>query len=132
MTVKINVPNMANLVELATERATDVAIARVKEEAVQNAPAQTGELRRGIVDDYDKKQVIATAKHSAPVEFGTAPHVITPKNGKALRFVKNGKEIFVKKVNHPGTKPQPFMRLAARTVQKEIKTIYKRELDKLK
>ncbi len=131
MTIKVNVPNFVNLNNLASERATDIAIARIKEEAVTNAPAVTGELRRNIVDDYQKKEVRAEAKHSAPVEYGTAPHTITAK-GKALRFVVDGKTVFTKKVNHPGTKPQPFMRLSARKVQKEIPSIYKRELEKVK
>lgn len=34
----------------------------------------------------------------------TAPHVITAKNGKALRFGAGGKVLFRKSVKHPGSK----------------------------
>lgn len=41
------------------------------------------------------------------MEEGTAPHVIKPKNKKALRFTIGGKTIFAKQVNHPGIEPRP-------------------------
>lgn len=132
MTVKGKFPKYSTIAELATERATDIAVSRVQQEAVDTAPAQTGDLRRNIVPDFNKKEVRSEKNYSAAVEYGTAPHTIEAKNAKALRFTKGGKTIFAKKVNHPGTKPQPFMRLSARKVQKEISLIFKRELDKLK
>ncbi len=46
-------------------------------------------------------------KYAPFVEFGTAPHVILPVNGKALFW--KGAAHPVRKVNHPGTKPNPFM-----------------------
>lgn len=39
------------------------------------------------------------------VANGTRPHVITAKNAKVLT---NGSKFFGKKVNHPGTKANPF------------------------
>jgi hypothetical protein len=42
------------------------------------------------------------------VHDGTAPHVIEAKAARALHFFANGKEVFVKRVNHPGTKARPF------------------------
>jgi hypothetical protein len=40
-------------------------------------------------------------------DLGTKPHTITPKRAKVLHFVtKAGSEVFTKRVNHPGTKPQ--------------------------
>ena len=42
------------------------------------------------------------------VEFGTAAHLITPKNGQALSF--GGKEYA--SLSHPGAKKKPFMRPA--------------------
>jgi hypothetical protein len=47
------------------------------------------------------------------VEEGTKPHVIKVKNAKALHFKVGGKDVFVKKVNHPGTRAKPFMQPAA-------------------
>ena len=37
------------------------------------------------------------------LETGTSPHIIRPVNASALRFEVNGKEVFAKEVNHPGT-----------------------------
>lgn len=48
--------------------------------------------------------------YASYVEHGTKPHVIKPKNGKYLAFTVNGKKVVVTKVNHPGTKPKPYVR----------------------
>ena len=49
------------------------------------------------------------AEYGRNVIFGTPPHVIKPKSKKALKFKKGKKDIFSKKVNHPGTRPNPFV-----------------------
>ena len=48
-----------------------------------------------------------TVHYAADVEFGTGPHVILPVNKKALYW--RGASHPVKKVNHPGTAPNPYM-----------------------
>lgn len=48
-----------------------------------------------------------TASYARFVEFGTAPHVIEPKNAKALYWP--GAQHPVKRVNHPGSKANPYM-----------------------
>src|SRR5882757_9825725 len=48
-----------------------------------------------------------TASYAPYVEFGTKPHVIVPKDKKALYWP--GAAHPVMSVNHPGTKPNPFM-----------------------
>lgn len=60
-------------------------------------------------------QVSATVKaggkiawYAHLVEFGTAAHVIKPKNRKSLFFAGLNREL----INHPGAKKNPFMRLA--------------------
>lgn len=41
---------------------------------------------------------------------GTEPHVILPKKpGGVLVFTVNGTKVFTTKVNHPGTKPNPYL-----------------------
>lgn len=47
--------------------------------------------------------------YAAPLEFGSRPHVIRAKNGKALRFVIGGKILFRQSVNHPGNKPYAYI-----------------------
>ena len=44
------------------------------------------------------------------IEYGTPPHVITPKGKKALYW--DGAQYPVKKVMHPGTRPNPIVRRA--------------------
>lgn len=40
---------------------------------------------------------------------GTRPHIILPRTARALRFESHGKIIYAKKVNHPGTKANPYL-----------------------
>lgn len=49
------------------------------------------------------------AMYAHLVEFGTKPHAIKPKGGGLLRVPGVGA---VASVNHPGARPQPFMRPA--------------------
>lgn len=87
----------------------------------QRCPADTGQLRASIGYKVVGTNVtISMFDYGKYVEFGTPPHVIRPKNRKALKFETNRKqrleeggkpnEVFAKKVNHPGTRPQPFIR----------------------
>ena len=48
--------------------------------------------------------------YSTGVELGTAPHVIVPRNKKALYWP--GAAHPVARVNHPGTAPMPYLRPA--------------------
>jgi HK97 gp10 family phage protein len=77
-------------------------------------PVDTGELRESIGVQVQPGRVVVgpTAAHATYVEYGTKPHIIEPKNKKALAFKVNGKTVIVKRVQHPGTKAQPFVRPA--------------------
>ena len=57
------------------------------------------------------------------VREGTKPHTIEARNKKALRFFMGGQEIFVKKVHHPGTKPNPYPSRAYDKVKGQIEKI---------
>lgn len=50
------------------------------------------------------------------VNDGTRPHLIRPKNAKALRFRVDGKVVYAKVVRHPGTRARPFLDRALREV----------------
>lgn len=71
----------------------------------------TGRLRASVSDDHgsDFARVGSNVAYAAIHQLGgqTAPHVIRPRNKKALAF--NGR--VVKKVNHPGSKipARPFL-----------------------
>ncbi len=89
----------------------------VMAEAKANVPVDSGQLRDGLKVSTSSRRgrvtakVKATGKHAfiAPwLEYGTAAHKITAKKGKGLFF--GG--LFVKGVQHPGSRPKPFMRPA--------------------
>lgn len=122
-TVTIKYPDFKKWVKCVNELTVKTGTA-IQETAVNNAPRKTGVYQRSI--DYDgDKTVTANANYSADIEYGTNAHEIKPVNAKALHFKQNGKDVFYKKVNHPGTEPNPVMRMAARTVQKQIPQIFK-------
>jgi hypothetical protein len=59
-----------------------------------------------------------TASYAPYVEFGTKPHTILPKDKKALFWP--GAAHPVRRVNHPGTKPNQFMERIITESQGEI------------
>ena len=88
--------------------------------AARGVPVDEGDLKRSlrVTTRVKKGTVYASLKvggraapHAHLVEFGTKPHKIRPKSKKALSF--GGKA--AREVNHPGARPQPFMRPAADT-----------------
>lgn len=44
---------------------------------------------------------------------GTKAHVIVPRRRGVLHFTSNGRSIFARRVQHPGTKPKNFERIEA-------------------
>ena len=54
------------------------------------------------------------------VREGTKPHEIRPRDVKALHFFIGGREVFVMKVHHPGTKPNDYPQRAYEKVSGEI------------
>lgn len=103
-------------------------------EAKRLVPRKTGHLGRSIVPgpvDSDSATVEARTPYAAAVEFGTKRHVIVPRHARVLAWpasesgrrlsgkarTKKGKPVgptaFAMKVNHPGTKAQPYLVPAA-------------------
>lgn len=84
--------------------------------AVSVVPVDTGRLKGSIGWEVNRagKDVIAkigtNVAYAKPVEFGTAPHIIRPRNKRALYWP--GAEHPVAFVNHPGTKGKPYLRPA--------------------
>ncbi len=100
----------------------------VAADARTNAPVDTGKLAQSIVEDPIESDnpfrvtgsVTSTAPYSAFVHQGTQPHIIRPRNASALRFTMNGATVFAKSVNHPGTKPRPFLTNAVARVLRDM------------
>ena len=78
---------------------------------VRSCPVDTGALKNSITVEIENDElVINMFDYGEHVEYGTKPHIIRPKDAKALRFKKGTKVIYAKEVHHPGTRPQPFIR----------------------
>jgi len=68
-----------------------------------------------------------TASYAPYVEFGTKPHVILPKEKQALYWP--GAQHPVRKVNHPGTKANPFLERIISQSENEIDATFVKALE---
>lgn len=96
----------------------------------EEAPEDTGEFKRGIryrtftSGDEVGFSISTPQPLGRFIVGGTAAHVILPRGNYPLRFEIGGTVIFARKVNHPGTQPNPFNeRAAARIRQKGKRTL---------
>lgn len=83
---------------------------------------RSGAYRRGLQRDRFRARagragvrVTATAAHSAVLEFGSRPHVIEPRNKRALFW--RGAAHPVQRVQHPGTAARHVLRSALRAAR---------------
>lgn len=82
------------------------------QEFAKAAPKITGNLARTFAAtvkvEGDVIKFILPG-YAASVIRGSAPHIITPKNKKALKFKGRSGDVFAKKVRHPGNAPNFFI-----------------------
>ena len=111
-------------VDKAIGRAAFKLLAEVK----RNTPVRTGALRNSIILQKTQNgfEIGSSLSYAEAVEMGVEPHVIVPKEKKALFWP--GAPHPVKKVNHPGFSGR-FMFLKA---SKKFEPLLKQELEKLK
>jgi hypothetical protein len=96
----------------------------VAREARRIAPERTGRLKRNIHARNAKftgpltaeSEIYVRVRYAKFVIGGTRPHIIRARRAKALHFQMDGRDIFAKSVQHPGTRPNNFIGRAARTV----------------
>ncbi len=86
--------------------------------AVAYAPKKTGELAKSIEFHLWVHSLIvaAHAPYAAWVELGTRPHAIDAHGPYSLHNAETG-QYFGPHVNHPGTRPEPYLRPALYTVR---------------
>lgn len=90
-------------------------------ELVRVAPVDTGDLRNSVSYSVNGNRLdISMNEYGYYVEFGTRPHEIRAKNKAVL---SDGKRIFGKVVQHPGTEANPFIRRTINTKLRDI--VYK-------
>lgn len=100
------------------------AMLRMQAHAVRIAPVDTGTFRASIRVEQTSEfewEMRSGVSYDVDIEFGTAPHLITAKKAKALRFKVDGQTVFATRVQHPGTSGHPTFRPALNlTVTKDI------------
>ncbi len=114
----------------------------IRKDAYDSAPIAFGSLRKGIVDDYNKKAMLGTvesrAKYSIYVEKGRPPGGIPPIDSiKSWTKKKSGVPEsaaypIALKIAKEGTKPQPFMKPAFEKHSKKHFDRVKKALKNLK
>lgn len=113
-------------------------------------PYRTGNLLQSFRYQIGRLQArwTPTARYAPFVEFGTRPHPIFPVNARVLAWQKGGigkyvtagsgrryyktakgTMVFAAHVNHPGTKPHPFMSKIAKKSVPEVSKLFKSALD---
>ena len=83
---------------------------QAKKNLASNKSVVTGHLRRSIatkMGDLEATIHTSNVKYAIIVEKGSKPHIIRPKNKKALYW--EGASRPVKLVNHPGSKAKPYL-----------------------
>jgi len=119
------------IVDDKTEIALFKAMLKMFNTAKRLVPVDTGGLRNSIRLNPSTKgsklyTLSANKEYAAAVEFGTAPHIIEPSEKKALSFKVSGKNVVTRKVQHPGTRPQPYFRPALFQMKnKDLKVVFK-------
>jgi len=97
------------------------------------APVRSGFMRESISKSVGEGE--ATVGPADPkavfVEYGTMPHVIYPVNASCLAFFAGGRMVFAAYVNHPGTRPQPFVRYAAEEAVRSAPALWKEAAEEL-
>ena len=108
-------------------------VTTIEKYAKHRCPVDTGNLRSSItpeVDGFKEGTVGTNVEYAMAVEYGSRPHDIKPREKQALAFEvggtkgryvttksgkrryqkgKPGEPVVVRRVKHPGTKPQPFL-----------------------
>lgn len=88
----------------------------VQAEAQQRVKVKTGNLRRNITHKTESEEnksisnIGTNVEYAQALEEGTSPHSIN--YDKPQRLNINGVWVTVGKINHPGTKPQPYLKPA--------------------
>lgn len=119
--------NAKPLVHAALQNSATLTQKNIREEA----PIKTGALKRSIQYQvsYPSATVQTQEKYGPMVESGTRPHLIVPKNKKAL-FWKGALNPY-RAVHHPGTKANPFFERGVDKSEKGIFDIFTGVIERL-
>lgn len=137
MVLKIDVKTKVQDLDAETKKALEAATREIADHAfvtlMANTPVRTGKMR----SSYQKfvsgltARITSLVSYIWAVERGTRPHIIAPKNARALHFVMGNRDVFAKSVMHPGFPGRFFIRRTRDTVSKDAPRIVARHLDKV-
>ncbi len=111
--VRIDPAGRAHVDTAINDWMQDVIGDAILSDARDFVPKRTSRLHDSLrAECHDKVLRVGSldCTYATDVEMGTAPHVITPSNKKALYWP--GADHPVARVNHPGTAPNPYLRPA--------------------
>lgn len=119
MTIRLDPSADAHL-DAALAHAMTRVVEAIAADARQLVPVNTGRLKSSIQWEVSgtSGRVSTDVPYWKYVEYGTAPHVITPSTKRALYW--EGADHPVAKVNHPGTATRPFLRPALLTHRDQV------------
>jgi hypothetical protein len=80
---------------------------------------------------YEIYHDLKAAPHALFVHWGTKPHLIKPKNKKALRWAGPNGWVFAQIVHHPGYKGDPYLENARSSVVRGFTRITSQAWDRV-
>jgi len=95
----------------AQDKAAKLVAADVWANVRQESPVDEGRLAGSwnLSGSGLSYRISTSVEYAEMVHEGTAPHVILPRTpGGVLVFQSNGRTVFAKRVNHPGTPANPY------------------------
>ena len=114
------------------------AIVQTEARLKHNFTTRSGQLSRSISIDVASSGLHGEvyldetmAEYGPAIHDGSKPHKIEPKTKKALSFESGGSLYARRSVQHPGTKPDPFLTEALENKQSEIANEFDFVLDEL-
>lgn len=128
--IRVEIPDLPRLVD-ALKKWPDIAapildkaikksIYDVQARTIMETPIKTGRLRGSFQTAFSPLVGILrpTVEYAVHVHQGTRAHVIRPSTAKALYWP--GAAHPVRVVNHPGTRPNPFMQRGLSSAQQTV------------
>lgn len=117
----------------AMQRAVELTAQEVFGNIAREAPVNHGRLAGSFsieqVDDLSWK-IFTNVEYAEAVQEGTKPHVIEA-SGRALAFESNGQMVIVKRVNHPGTAPNPYITRSLEAAQTRTDEFMRRAISEV-
>jgi hypothetical protein len=96
-----------------TRRATNVQLAARGQVRVRSGRLRRNIVKRGPAPNSQGGQTVEVGAYNLDYALlhheGTRAHTIVPVNAKVLHFKVGGVDVFVRRVEHPGTAPNHYL-----------------------